>query len=352
VTSSIIQELRSAWQWRKERGVLSDLEAVRIFHGAGEGSGDLSRIAIDRFGEHFWVTEWTAGDKAEAKAGANVGSTNSSIQRVRPELEAFFKEVGAKSAVALFRPEKGLPEEPQTIYGSAPEARFEVQEEGLRVRIQLLGARHPGLFLDHLPLRRWLKSRMKDLRVLNTFSYTGSLSVAAGLGGASHVTTLDLSNPILAWAKENWEVNGLSQDRARFISGDYFEWLPRLKRSGESYDCVILDPPSFSRGSKGTFSTSKDLRKLHGAALDVLAPGGYLVTSINSANVPREKFEAEVLAVARERKIEFQVLHRIDLPETFPTRLANPEQRYLKGLILRISSGNGSSKVSRSRDMG
>jgi len=338
--SKNLQELRAAWAWRKERGVLSDLEAIRVFHGPGEGSGELSRIAIDRLGEHFWVTEWTAGDK---------DSSGSSIKKVQLELEAFFKEIEARSAVALFRPEKGIPDEPVTLFGKAPEGRFEIQEEGVRFRIQLLGARHPGLFLDHLPLRRWLRARMKGLRVLNTFSYTASLSVAAGLGGAEHVTTLDLSNPILSWAKENWELNGLSQERARFISGDYFEWLPRLKRAGERYDCVILDPPSFSRGNKGTFSTSKDLRKLHAAAFDVLSPNGYLVTSINSANVAREKFESEVFAAARESQLELQVLHRIDLPETFPTRLGNPEQRYLKGLILRISSGSGSSNVSRSR---
>lgn len=337
------QELQTAWQWRKERGLLSELEAIRVFHGPGEGSGELSRIAIDRFGDQFWVTEWTAGEK---------DASGSSIKKVLPELELFFKEIGARSAVALFRPEKGTPDEPQTLFGKAADGRFQVQEDSLNFRIQLLGTRHPGLFLDHLPLRRWLKARMKGLRVLNTFSYTGSLSVAAGVGGAEHVTTLDLSNPTLAWAKENWEANSLSLDRARFISGDYFEWLPRLKRSGEKYDCVILDPPSFSRGNKGTFSTSKDLRRLHAAALDVLNPGGYLVTSINSANVPREKFESEVFTAAREMKLDAQVLHRIDLPETFPTKLSNPEQRYLKGLILRISSGSVSSNVSRSRDMG
>ncbi len=342
-TSKPIQELRSAWQWRKERGLLSELEAMRVFHGPGEGSGDLSRIAIDRFGEHFWVTEWTVGEKE---------SSASSIKKVLLDLELFFKEIGARSAVALFRPEKGTPDEPQILFGQAPQGRFEVQEEKMKIRIQLLGTRHPGLFLDHLPLRRWLRARMKGLRVLNTFSYTGSLSVAAGLGGAAHVTTLDLSNPTLTWAKENWEANVLSQDSARFISGDYFEWLPRLKRSGERYDCVILDPPSFSRGSKGTFSTSKDLRKLHAAALDVLNPGGYLVTSINSANVSREKFEGDVFETARESKIDLQILNRIDLPETFPTRLGSRDQRYLKGLILRISSGGESSNVNRSRDMG
>src|SRR6202041_44691 len=142
--------------------------------------------------------------------------------------------------------------------------------------------KHPGLFLDHAPLRAWLKENSKGLNVLNTFAYTGSLSVAAGVGGAKKVTTLDLSRPTLEWARENWELNRLAEKNSDFIFGDYFEWIPRLAKKNQLFDCVILDPPSFSRGKKGGFSTTKDLRTLHELALDCVAPEGVLVTSINS----------------------------------------------------------------------
>ncbi|MCM2323416.1 MAG: class I SAM-dependent methyltransferase, partial [Oligoflexia bacterium] len=195
--------------------------------------------------------------------------------------------------------------------------------------------RHPGLFLDHAPLRQWLRRRARDWRVLNTFAYTGSLSVAAGAGGARQVTTLDLARPAIQWAEENWRLNGFSDERARFIAGDVFEWLPRLKREGQTFDCVILDPPSFSHGKKGNFSTSKDLPRLHALALELLAPGGTLVTSINSAQVSWARFERDVAEAARERRRELEVLAQIDLPETFPTRLGAAQDRYLKGWILR-----------------
>lgn len=320
---STAAELERAWAFREKKGILSQLQAVRVFHGPGEGTGALSRIAIDRFGEHFWMTEWESGKEALTPA-------------ILSEMTRFLESKGAKSVVALFRPEKGkLPEEPRVLAGDPPRERFDVDEEGAKFKIQLLGARHPGLFLDHLPLRRWLRAEMRGKKVLNTFAYTGSLSVAAGLGGAAHVTTLDLSNPTVRWAEENWKLNSLPAESARFISGDYFEWLPRLKREGKKFDCVILDPPSFSRGTKGNFSTAKDLVRLHELALDVLEPRGVLATSINSANISRERYEEEIGDALRSRKRSAEVIEEISQPETFPAR--TPEQRYLKGWILRIS---------------
>lgn len=325
-----MSELENAWSWREQRGMFEGNGAVRVFHGPGEGSGPLAHFAIDRFadsagrGEHYWITRWEKAYESRAALESILG---------------FFESKGAASAVALSRPEKGVPEEPQALLGEAPRERFEISELGARYWIQCLGARHPGLFLDHLPLRRWLRERARGWSVLNTFAYTGSLSVAAGLGGASHVTTLDLSNPTVSWAEANWKLNGLEPGSARFISGDVFEWLPRLRREGRRFDCVILDPPSFSRGKKGMFSTSKDLARLHEAAMDVLAEGGILVTSINSAQISWEKYERDVLAAAREKKLRFEVLMKIDLPESFPTRLGaapgGPGDRYLKGWILK-----------------
>lgn len=320
---SNMRDLERAWDWREKRSVLDRLEAVRVFHGPGEGTGALSKIAVDRFGPHYWITQW--GKESAAKATLN-------------RIAEFLASKEARSVVTLVRPERELPEEAQALFGEVPEEQFLVTEEGMRAWIRFKGVRHPGLFLDHLPLRRWLRERARGWRVLNTFAYTGSLSVAAGLGGASHVTTLDLSKATVAWAEENWKLNGLEADRARFIGGDVFEWLPRLKREGVRMDCVILDPPSYSRGKKGDFSTARDLKKLHAMAFDLLEDDGVLATSINSANVSWSKFEAEVLAAAREKGRKLEILGRVDLPDTFPTRLGEDEERYLKGWVLRVRS--------------
>ncbi|OFZ00465.1 MAG: hypothetical protein A2070_11445 [Bdellovibrionales bacterium GWC1_52_8] len=321
-------ELKRAWSWRKQAGLLNGkAPAVRVFYGPGEGTGILENVAVDRFASHYWVTVW---EDIQGNQGREAGALV--VDFLKSEEDA-----GLQSVVLLNRPEKGVPEDPYILHGAPPSGRFEVEETG-RYLVQLLGAKHPGLFLDHRPLRNWLVSHARDWTVLNTFAYTGSLSVAAGIGGASHVTTLDLSKPSVVWAEQNWKLNELAADRARFIAGDVFEWLPRLKREGRKFDCVILDPPSFSRGAKGNFSTSKDLKKLHLLALDVLGGEGILISSINSANVPWARFEAEVLAAARERGMSFELLKRIDLPDTFPTAFEKPEERYLKGWILRLKN--------------
>jgi len=319
-----MRDLEAAWAWREKEGLLARTEAIRVFYGPGEGSGAWAQIAIDKFANHFWVTEWE-GRAEKPLTDAQKG-----------ELKAFLESKGANSAVFLGRPQKDIAPEAVPFLGEPPAERFAVSEDyGGKVWIKLKGVRHPGLFLDHLPLRHWLKANSRGLRALNTFAYTGSLSVACGLGGAEHVTTLDLSRATVEWAEDNWKLNELDPARGRFIYGDVFEWLPRLKREGAKFDLVILDPPSFSRGKKGNFSTQKDLEKLHGLAMDLLAPGGFLITSINSANVSWKKYESDVQAAARARKLKFAVVSKFDLPPTFPTRPGRPEDRYLKGWILK-----------------
>ncbi len=316
------QQLLEAWQLRERLIAFQGNEAVRVFHGPGEGSGELAGIAIERFGAHAWVTEWE-------------GKGREASQATRKAVAHFLVGRGLKSGVWLGRPRQGVPAVPEPFFGEVPDQEFTVSEEGLKFGIRLREVRHPGLFLDHLPLRRWLRTALRGQRVLNTFAYTGSLSVAAGAAGAASVTTLDLSKPTVRWAESNWALNGFQGVESRFIFGDVFEWLPRLKREGQQYDCVISDPPSFSRGNKGSFSTAKDLGKLHELLFDVLAPGGILVSSINSAQVPYEKMEAQIVGAARAKSLELQVLSRIDLPPTFPTRAGDPEARYLKGLVAR-----------------
>lgn len=314
-------ELSRAWAAREASGVFEQTQAVRVFHGPGEGTGPRRSWAIDRFGDHYWLTQWEGPEAASASP--------------REAFVAFLRTQDAKSVVSLGRPERAVPALPEVVFGTPPEGRFTVDERGAKFAIQLVDARHPGLFLDHAPLRQWLTAHASGWRVLNTFAYTGSLSVAAALGGAAHVTTLDLSKPTVQWAEENWRLNGLPPEQARFLFGDVFEWLPRLGREGRRYECVILDPPSFSRGKKGTFSTAKDLPRLHALALDRVEDGGVLVTSINSANISWRRFRADVDEAARQAGVRLEVLWQVQMPESFP--VSSAEQRYLKGWAFRVT---------------
>jgi 23S rRNA (cytosine1962-C5)-methyltransferase len=329
--SNTATEFELAWQWRKKQGLFDHTDALRVFHGPGDGTGDSQVFAIDKFGEHYWVTQW----EGTPSPGGALSATRLTV--IRTSIVEFLRGKKAVSVVALTRPEKGIPVEPVVWLGQPPEGRFIVQEDQMQFWIQLQKARHPGLFLDHFPLRQWLRKSSQGKKVLNTFAYTGSLSVAAGLGGAESVTTLDLSKSCVEWAVENFKLNNLPASKHRPLAGDVFEWLPRLKREKLYFDCIILDPPSFSHGKKQNFSTAKDLEKLHSLAMALLAPDGILITSINSANVSWKKFETDVRAAAKNQNIKFNILRQIDLPETFPTRLGEAQDRYLKGWILKLA---------------
>jgi 23S rRNA (cytosine1962-C5)-methyltransferase len=321
-----MNDLMRAWQTRVSLGVFEGSSAVRVFHGPGEGSGDWQFFAIDRFQNHYWVTHWS-----------KEGTSPHRVELIKRQIVEFLQQKSAQSVVGMDRLERGAARQADVWWGEPAVGKFEVREGLLSFWVQLLETGHPGLFLDHLPLRKWLLQNSRGRRVLNTFAYTGSLSVAAAHGGAERVTTLDLSKPSVEWAKENFSLNGIAESLHHWIAGDVFEWLPRLKKSQERFDCIIVDPPSFSHGKKGNFSTAKDLARLHSLALDLLDEGGVLVTSINSANVSWQKFESDVLGAIREKKMQFQILAQIDLPETFPTLLGKAADRYLKGWILRRS---------------
>lgn len=316
------QVLEAAWRWREGQGWLAGESPLRLFEGPGEAPlrTPLASVAIDRFGPHAWVTAWEK-DVPEAL------------------VRDFLVGKGFVSGVVLERPVGKLPSESRVLFGQPPTEPFEVTEHphrssrGLKFWIRMLGVRHPGLFLDHAPLRRDLLEGLARGRVANLFAYTGSLSVAAALGGADEVVTVDLSKATLDWAQTNAELNGCA-DRAKVVAADALDWLPRVAKKGELFDAVLLDPPSFSRSKKRTFSTDRDLVELHEAAARALKPGGLLVTSINSAKVSRAAFEKQIQQALHKAKREARVLAEVAQPETFPAPLKTGG--YLKGWVLKL----------------
>lgn len=154
------------------------------------------------------------------------------------------------------------------------------EEGGLQFKINLTDYLDTGLFLDHRPLRQEVKQLAAGKRVLNLFSYTGSFSVYAAAGGASKVTTVDLSNTYINWAKENFEQNQLDKNAHRFEVMDVMKFL---KEDKNFYDLVIVDPPSFSNSKKmtGTWDTQRDHTKMLSLIYDRLAPEALVFFSNN-----------------------------------------------------------------------
>ena len=312
-------ELTRAVTFRNSLACFENTETLRIFYGPGESNHpEFKNIAIDQFQNHFWITTW----KTVARA-----TLDSVVAALRAEFSA------TVSIAWMDRSEVASEAESILLFGAAPAGKFVVQEFGVPYLIQMEATKHPGLFLDHAPLRQWLLKTQATKTVLNLFSYTGSLSVAAAKGGASRVTTLDLSKATIEWAKENWKAADLADDAGDFIYGDVFEWLPKFVKRGDQFDTILCDPPSFSRSKNGVFSTNKDSGKLHELIFPLLKSGGVLVTSINSENYSERNFLKDIESAAIATKCQIRVLSRVDLPESFPTGM-DLQERYLKGFYI------------------
>lgn len=158
---------------------------------------------------------------------------------------------------------------------------YEVREGPARLLVNFTDHLDTGLFLDHRDTRALIGRLASGRRFLNLFSYTGSASVHAALGGATSTTTVDMSRTYLDWARRNLELNGLSGARHAFVHADVMEWLGERRR--ERYDLVFLDPPTFSRSKRmqGTLDVQRDHVALIRAAHTLLDDGGILIFSTN-----------------------------------------------------------------------
>ncbi|NSL88452.1 methyltransferase domain-containing protein [Chitinophaga sp. Mgbs1] len=125
---------------------------------------------------------------------------------------------------------------------------MQVQEGGLKFKVNLSDYLDTGLFLDHRTTRGMVRAESQGKKVLNLFCYTGSFSVYAAAGGASEVTSVDLSKTYLTWAEENMRINGFDTAQHKFVHADVLQYLDTLKIN--TYDIVIMDPPTFSNSKR------------------------------------------------------------------------------------------------------
>ena len=176
---------------------------------------------------------------------------------------------------------------------------------------------------------------MQGRRVLDMFCYTGGFSLAAAiLGNAREVQGFDSSQRAVAQARANVERNGAAN--VRFECGDAFETLHALKSAGERFDGVVLDPPKFAKNRASVDDALRAYARLNRAALDVLAPGGILVTCSCSGHVSRDDFFFMLVHVAQQSGREIQVLEQRGASADHPVSVTCPETEYLKCFICRV----------------
>jgi 23S rRNA (cytosine1962-C5)-methyltransferase len=285
-------------------------------------------LAVDRLGEVLVAHVYGAGHRLSAPTDT---------------LEALAQATGARSVYVKYRPTQAnvLSESerqalaPTTPLLGEPVEETVAQENGLRFAIRPADGLSVGLFLDMRELRAWVRAQARGQTVLNCFAYTCGFGVAAVAGGAARTVNVDVSKKYLAWGQHNLALNGFTPDPHDFISGDVFDWLKRFQRQRQTFDVVILDPPSYSTTRRTRFSLARDYAALVALAARVTAPGGWLLACANAAELPLKTFQAKVRAGLDGHRAEWvRTLHEPDID--FPVALG--ERAYLKVGLVRVES--------------
>lgn len=223
-------------------------------------------------------------------------------------------------------------EKPEVLAGEVNEITNAL-ESGATYQIDIIGGQKTGFFLDQRDNRDLLNSLAKHKTVFNVFSYTGGFSIAALMGGAEKVFSVDSSAGALSLAEQNANVNGFA-DRHVSLKVDA---VPYLENMTDTYPIIVLDPPAFAKHKSARHNAIQAYRRINEAAIKKVEKGGYLLTFSCSQVVDKQMFYDTIMSAAINVGRHVQVLKHLRQPADHPVSLFHPEGEYLKGLLLRIS---------------
>jgi 23S rRNA (cytosine1962-C5)-methyltransferase len=323
------RRVTEAYQLRRAVGLGGSVdEAYRLVNEAGDG---LPGLTADVYGDFIVIT---VPGRGLLPIGRLIAEAALAIARDDHAGAA----PGWKGAVVKVRgkdpQDRSAKEE---ILGETPPEKLIVRELGVPFEIHPLGSLNVGLFTDMREHRRNMGRFAAGRRVLNTFAYTGALSVAAARAGATEVTSVDLSGGVLAWAKENFRLSSLDPDlpRYRFETSDTRRYFERAREQGATFDTIIMDPPTVSAARASQWSMKKDYPDLIALATKLLpSTGGILWISGNPRRGPGVLTHA-VEGVRRAGR-RSALLELGGLPPDYPTPPDWTEARYLEVCLLHV----------------
>jgi 23S rRNA (cytosine1962-C5)-methyltransferase len=217
------------------------------------------------------------------------------------------------------------------VTGERAEFPLLVKENDVIFATYLNDGAMTGVFLDQREVRKTLRDKYAEGKtVLNTFSYTGAFSVFAALGGAASTTSIDVANRSREKTEEQFKLNDIDPDKNKIIVDDVFSYYKRAAKLGESYDIVILDPPSFARTKKTIFRAAKDYSALLKQTIPITNKGGTIIASTNHAGLSQKKFRTFIEQAFEETGDKYKIQESFSLPKDFRTHPSFPDGDYLK----------------------
>ncbi|MBN1583157.1 MAG: class I SAM-dependent rRNA methyltransferase [Anaerolineae bacterium] len=300
-----------AWQMRaplwQDRGHLSEgTTAFRVLYGEGDG---MPGVVVDLYNDYAVLQSYT-----------------DSLDVIVPWVVEGLRDCIDLKGVLRRDPSGRV----QTLWGRSPGPEVIVQENGLRLGVNLIAGQKTGLFLDHRENRQYLEAWCKSKRILNCFAYTGAFSLYAIRGGASEVTGVDIAPQTAEATRRNFELNGFEPDAHPVIVADCFDLLEQYASQDRSFDLIILDPPSLAQSKKSRHAAIRAYTRLNQLAMCCLPPGGHLATASCTSQVSPQAFRDLLGEASARAGKRFLILHEAGHAIDHPVPAHFPEGRYLK----------------------
>ncbi len=316
-------KIKSALHKRKQFYKSSDTTAFRVLNGEGDGLGGLIIDYYDGYYVVSWYSEGIYTFRDEVIAA---------LQKV-----ANFKGIYEKKR---FDTKGKYIEGDDFVAGERGEFPLIVKENGVNFAVYLNDGAMVGVFLDQRNVRKQIRDTYaKGRTVLNMFSYTGAFSVFAALGGASKTTSVDLANRSLSKTIEQFSVNEVDYEAQDIIVEDVFLYFKYAAKKKMKFDMVVLDPPSFARSKKYTFSAAKDYKNLLKETIAITENNGIIVASTNCSAFDMKKFKGFIDTAFKEMNGKYKILEEHSLPEDFRTIDQFKEGDYLKVVFIEKIKG-------------
>ena len=220
------------------------------------------------------------------------------------------------------------------LYGNVPD-RVEMTENGIRFLVDVKEGQKTGFFLDQKENRAAIAPFVKNKKVLDCFTHTGSFALHAAHYGAADVTGVDISDYACEFATENARLNGFG-DNVRFIAANAFDLLSEQSKAGQKYDVIILDPPAFTKTRSAVESALRGYKEINLRAMKMVVPGGYLISCSCSQHVTPDLFKKMIQDAAYDARVSLRQVEFRSQGKDHPILPAAPETEYLKCGIYQV----------------
>lgn len=291
----------------------------RLLNGFTE---DLPGLVIDVFAKTAVIHDY----------GTDPYDHNEITEILRAELP-FLKAVILKNRAAKNPDDRNG----TLLYGVKPDDR--IKENGVTYALDLMMNRDNSFYADTRNLRQYLLTHVKDMDVLNTFAYTGSLGVAAAVGGAASVLQTDLSDKFMQTAKRSLSMNRIYFTNKNFLAGNFFPVIGKLKRENRKFHCIILDPPFFSKTPRGEVDLCAAPEVPINKVRPLIHDNGLLITVNNSLYLSGEEFLQRLNVLCKDGYLSIE--ETIPIPEDF----TGPDPDYMRHYAVSPAPFNHPTKI-------